>query len=131
MKCHKRVLEPVSLVTSASPAASSSIRPLTTVFNPPNSCVGDIYRVGTWTYYQSSGTYTSALVDWVNLGPLDPAECLPPGWGSLGYYSPGLCPSGYNVAAENYATWMGGVVETMAICCPALVAILLRNNELS
>ncbi|KEZ41307.1 hypothetical protein SAPIO_CDS7407 [Scedosporium apiospermum] len=59
--------------------------PLTTTFTPPSSCM-DIRTSA------SSGRYPS-----LEVGCQGPAgdECCPKGWASNRYFSPGVCPSGY------------------------------------
>jgi hypothetical protein len=46
--------------------------------------------------------------------------CLPTGFGTVGYYSPGLCPSGYTVALErtfSSSKTNTRFLETQGICC--------------
>ncbi|GKZ38026.1 hypothetical protein AbraIFM66950_009940 [Aspergillus brasiliensis] len=92
--------------TSAATTASAPI-PLTTTFIPPSTCINDFWLV-------SSSTKT-----WMNLGPAHTAECVPSGWDISSYYSPGLCPSGYRIAASNIVI-DGTITETAATCCPTV-----------
>ncbi|OHE90381.1 hypothetical protein CORC01_14329 [Colletotrichum orchidophilum] len=90
--------------------------PLTTVFTTPDFC---------------------NPLDWTNTitPPLSSVVCMPTSWRqvndySWGYYSPGICPSGYTEGCA-FPTWlatsqggfigMGGPVtvgETPRLCCP-------------
>ncbi|PYH90756.1 hypothetical protein BO71DRAFT_452572 [Aspergillus ellipticus CBS 707.79] len=88
-----------------SATSATAILPLTTTFTPPSSCINELWLV-------SSSTKT-----WMNLGPLSMSECLPSGWEVSSYYSPGLCPSGYDIAASGII-YDGTVTETAATCCP-------------
>ncbi|KAJ5387398.1 hypothetical protein N7509_009939 [Penicillium cosmopolitanum] len=81
--------------------------PLTTNFTPPDSCVSDL-----WLGSTSGKT-------WMNLGPISHTECLPSGWAKTSYYSPGICPSGYGIAASGTVI-DGSITETAATCCPTL-----------
>lgn len=64
----------------------------------------------------------------MNLGPANPLECLPRGWASTSYFSPGICPSGYVIAAKSTAQ-AGSAVETRATCCPVYVDPVFRAKE--
>ncbi|RAL03860.1 uncharacterized protein BO80DRAFT_442435 [Aspergillus ibericus CBS 121593] len=88
--------------------------PLTTTFTPPSTCLHNEWLV-------SSSTKT-----WMNLGPAHTAECLPSGWQISSYYSPGLCPSGYQIAASGIV-YDGTVTETAATCCPTCVHTHISN----
>ncbi|KAE8370384.1 hypothetical protein BDV27DRAFT_152263 [Aspergillus caelatus] len=79
--------------------------PLTTTFKPPNSCFNELW------WYSTSGTI------WMNLGPTDTSGCLPSGWATSSYFSPGICPSGYGVATTGLVDW-GTSTESVATCCP-------------
>ncbi|PYI11653.1 hypothetical protein BO78DRAFT_413466 [Aspergillus sclerotiicarbonarius CBS 121057] len=85
-------------------AATAPI-PLTTTFTPPSTCIHNEWVV-------SSSTKT-----WMNLGPAHTSDCLPSGWQISSYFSPGLCPSGYRIAASGIV-YDGTVTETAATCCP-------------
>ncbi|OJZ83146.1 hypothetical protein ASPFODRAFT_63353 [Aspergillus luchuensis CBS 106.47] len=94
------------VTTSASTTASAPI-PLTTTFVPPSTCISDF-----WLVSSSSKT-------WMNLGPAHTAECVPSGWDVSSYFSPGLCPTGYRIAASNIVI-DGTITETAATCCPTI-----------
>ncbi|KAI9926515.1 hypothetical protein MW887_004283 [Aspergillus wentii] len=88
-------------------AASSGHIPLTTTFTPPSSCLNDLWLVG------KSGS------GWMNLGPTSTSECLPSGWATSSYFSPGICPSGYVIASSG-VVYAGTVTESAATCCPVV-----------
>ncbi|GLA75086.1 hypothetical protein AtubIFM55763_006348 [Aspergillus tubingensis] len=94
------------VTTSAATTASAPI-PLTTTFIPPSTCISDF-----WLVSSSSKT-------WMNLGPAHTAECVPSGWDVSSYFSPGLCPTGYRIAASNIVI-DGTITETAATCCPTI-----------
>ncbi|PWY93540.1 hypothetical protein BO94DRAFT_572975 [Aspergillus sclerotioniger CBS 115572] len=94
-----------STMTTTATTAATALLPLTTIFIPPSSCINNLWLV-------SSSTKT-----WMNLGPRNTAECLPSSWEVSSYYSPGLCPSGYRIAASD-TIYDGSVIETAATCCP-------------
>ncbi|GFN21565.1 hypothetical protein AtubIFM56815_004138 [Aspergillus tubingensis] len=94
------------VTTSAATTASAPI-PLTTTFVPPSTCISDF-----WLVSSSSKT-------WMNLGPAHTAECVPSGWDVSSYFSPGLCPTGYRIAASNIVI-DGTITETAATCCPTI-----------
>jgi hypothetical protein len=80
---------------------------LTTTFVPPSSCLTDIYLYTTfygWHFY--------------SLGPPD-TNCFPSGWipATTAYFSPGVCPKGYDIACLTYNS-ISTLTETIATCCP-------------
>ena len=96
---------------------------LTTAFQPPSSCLTDVLLYS-WT----SGKIAEpiASVDWVAPGQYAGflyfglpgfSECLPTGWATSSYYSPGICPGGYTVACSSLNS-IGTITETVATCCP-------------
>jgi hypothetical protein len=87
---------------------------LTTTFSPLPSCLTDLYR-----FVESNLLY-------VQLGPTSTSDCLPSSFAPTGYYSPGICPSGYTQACSGVAS-SGTLAETRATCCPRLV----ENNTLA
>ncbi|KAL3248458.1 hypothetical protein ABHI18_012030 [Aspergillus niger] len=94
--------------TTTSAATTGSVPvPLTTTFIPPSTCISDF-----WLVSSSSKT-------WMNLGPAHTAECVPSGWDISSYFSPGLCPTGYRIAASNIVI-DGTITETAATCCPTI-----------
>ncbi|KAL4932994.1 uncharacterized protein BDV17DRAFT_287357 [Aspergillus undulatus] len=97
-------------MTTTTAAASETLQthlPLTTTFTPPDSCISNL-----WLGSTSGKT-------WMNLGPISRSECLPSGWQKTDYYSPGICPTGYAIAASGTVI-DGSVTETAATCCPTL-----------
>ncbi|KAJ5606026.1 hypothetical protein N7510_008807 [Penicillium lagena] len=81
--------------------------PLTTTFTPPRGCLHDL-----WAAMSGGST-------WMNLGPINTAECLPSGWAPASYFSPGVCPSGYAIASKSTAG-SGTATQTIATCCPVV-----------
>ncbi|KAJ5815149.1 hypothetical protein N7474_006926 [Penicillium riverlandense] len=90
--------------------------PLTTTFTPPQGCLHDL-----WAAMSGGST-------WMNLGPINTAECLPSGWAPASYFSPGVCPSGYAIASESTAE-SGTATQTIATCCPVAQVPALQTNE--
>lgn len=87
---------------------SSSVLPLTTRFNPPDSCLNStptlLVTLNTGTGYR------------YHQGPTETAGCFPDGWSPTSYFSPGLCPSSYTIAHKSEVS-IGAATETHAICC--------------
>jgi hypothetical protein len=78
---------------------------LTTTFTPSPSCLSDYYLIGSPPY--------------LSLGPPSTSACLPSGWEVTSqYFSPGLCPSGYEIACSA-VIGLGTFAETRATCCPS------------
>lgn len=94
----------MATTTAASESLDAHL-PLTTTFTPPDSCISNL-----WLGSTSGKT-------WMNLGPISHSECLPSGWQKTDYYSPGVCPTGYGIAASG-TVMDGSVTETAATCCP-------------
>jgi hypothetical protein len=97
---------------------STPTPPLTTTFTPPSSCL--------------SGFYNLEGTGWV-LGPPFATECLPPGYATTIYYSPGICPSGYISLTEtvNFETSSNsGIQESVVTCCPRSVVPLRIRRAL-
>jgi len=93
-----------SLVTASLNAA---IPALTTTFTPPSPCLSDYY------HYSSNPSNIYQF-----LGPPQSSTCYPPGWASASqWFSPGICPSGYRIAALTAVT-IAPLTETQAVCCP-------------
>lgn len=108
--CYRKRRQDRSAATMSTTIVSTSVTetghiPLTTNFTPPDSCVSDL-----WLGSTSGKT-------WMNLGPISHTECLPSGWAKTSYYSPGICPSGYGIAASGTVI-DGSITETAATCCP-------------
>lgn len=92
-----------------------SVLALTTTFVPASSCLTDVYL-----YYTSLKSQTHPYY-FYSLGPPDTSDCFPSGWEPVTttYFSPGVCPHGYDVACSNY-NFIGTLTETIATCCPKL-----------
>ncbi|KAG6357079.1 hypothetical protein INS49_014956 [Diaporthe citri] len=110
---------------TATPTYGTGAGPLTTVFQTPDFCASSL-----WQYPLTPPLYSSI--------------CMPPNFNNywnwqIGYYSPGICPSGYTAACDfptSLATfssftdesasskswpYYGGEVksdETARLCCP-------------
>lgn len=90
---------------------STNIGPLTTTFTPSSPTCTSIFNA------QNGGPNWLALAQDVN-------TCLPSGFNREPqyFYSPGVCPSGYDYACTVLPSTMNGVVgSTVVTCCPRLV----------
>jgi hypothetical protein len=89
---------------------SQTVLALTTTFVPPPSCLTGVYL------YESQSS-----ISYYSLGPPDTSDCFPSGWEPVttAYFSPGVCPLGYNIACTNYNS-TDTLNETIATCCPRL-----------
>ncbi|OBS22826.1 hypothetical protein FPOA_09150 [Fusarium poae] len=92
---------------------------LTTTFEPAKSCFQYYkYRYsGDDLTCLSGGTGAPSVCTYMQLGPsASDADCFPSSLelSSTFYYSPGICPSGFEVACSST---VGG--ETRATCCPS------------
>jgi len=98
---------PIRHITPFTLKMSTTGFPLTSTFTPPATCLSTLY------YYDSPTGF------WVELGPSNAPDCLPPNYqSSLGiYYSPGVCPSGYTEACSS-SVLVDSLTETRATCCP-------------
>ena len=106
-----------TITLSKSTVASSfwgEVQPLTTVWTPPAGCP-------TIVQFQSISGVGSPVAD---------QHCAPPNyqnvWWNNGYYSPGVCPSGYTVAAtigsgQTLNDNLVGPDQTAGICVPRWV----------
>ncbi|KNG89917.1 hypothetical protein ANOM_001665 [Aspergillus nomiae NRRL 13137] len=103
-------------ILSAGPVAASkydirldttatNLGPLTTRFTPPASC-SDIRTRDFYGYYPK-----------LEMGCEGPGgnECCPPNWRDDVYYSPGMCPAGYQTCTLPTSKQR---IETTAMCCP-------------
>ncbi|OJJ50256.1 hypothetical protein ASPZODRAFT_128884 [Penicilliopsis zonata CBS 506.65] len=102
---------------------------LTTTFTPPTSCIQDIYRATRGC--PGTGTNTCQYT-WLQLGPTRSTNvCLPSGWASgstAGYFSPGICPSGYTTACSSVVT-IDSLSETRATCCPSGYTCQIQTDQ--
>lgn len=89
----------------------SNIGPLPTAFTPPPSCLTSMYE---------SNQY-------LELGIPSQSRCFPPGYttatSSIGYFSPGVCPSGYFAASPQRPGFLD-TDESGSYCCPMYVPTL-------
>ncbi|KAG7294404.1 hypothetical protein NEMBOFW57_004475 [Staphylotrichum longicolle] len=73
--------------------------PLTTVYTPPATCLTNAYG----NFYQS-GVLPDVTLGSEDISGMIHDECLPPNFNPnrvmvpVGWYSPGVCPSGWKVA---------------------------------
>ncbi|RYO83159.1 hypothetical protein DL764_009499 [Monosporascus ibericus] len=91
----------------------SRIGALTTTFTPPAACA-----TSTGLYLVDCGEDCSYHAK----GPLETTSCYPDDYDpqiSSGYYSPGICPSGYTEACSR-AESMGTATEWAYTCCPSV-----------
>ncbi|CAG1972279.1 unnamed protein product [Fusarium graminearum] len=92
---------------------------LTTTFTPAKSCF-QFYKyryIGDELTCLDGGTGAPSACTYMQLGPSGSnSDCFPSSLelGSTFYYSPGVCPSGFEVACSST---VGG--ETRATCCPS------------
>ncbi|KAL4892919.1 hypothetical protein BDV59DRAFT_178965 [Aspergillus ambiguus] len=98
---------------------SITIPPLTTTFTPAPSCLSDYY---VWNATEGGSCIVGGSTQtckFNSLGPPSTSDCLPPGYEPVttAYFSPGLCPSGYNTACSEVVS-VGTLTETRATCCP-------------
>lgn len=111
--------ETLLLLSFISNATSTEVRldtsrtnkgPLTTTFTPPPSCLNDV-RSRTLHHYPE-----------LELGCEGPGgnECCPEGWATNRYFSPGVCPSGYEACTLPTSRQRE---ETTNICCPSYVPL--------
>jgi hypothetical protein len=89
---------------------STNLGPLTTIFTPSVPTCTSIYNA------QNGGA------DWLALA--QNTGCMPSNFNREPdyFYSPGICPSGYDYACTVLPSTTNGVVgSTVATCCPRLV----------
>ncbi|KAB8275231.1 hypothetical protein BDV30DRAFT_225274 [Aspergillus minisclerotigenes] len=84
---------------------ATNVGPLTTRFTPPASCSDIRTRV----FYD--------IIPKLEMGCEGPGgnECCPPNWRDDVYYSPGMCPAGYQTCTLPTSKQR---LETTAMCCP-------------
>ena len=113
LQMYKHIITPTPTLQHRAPA--NTAQALTTIFEPPQSCLDAPFTLGT----SSSGLvgFWTAWKDYYDKS----SECYPPSFSKLQWnwtwYSPGVCPSGYNVAQTSTPTDSIGV--TQAWCCPS------------
>jgi hypothetical protein len=100
-----------ALVHSQGPTSDtyrSNKGPLTTQFVPPSTCLSEVRTRNRFGYHD------------LELGCEGPGgnECCPAGWGWKRYFSPGVCPSGYQTCKLPSSIQRQ---ETTNVCCPEYV----------
>ncbi|KAK0735090.1 hypothetical protein B0T26DRAFT_690802 [Lasiosphaeria miniovina] len=104
-------------MTTTAPAVPA----LTTTFAPPESCLVSYsqytYSGSTLTCYADDNSQIPCV--FMHLGPATGSPvsaCLPPSYTPTAsfYYSPGICPSGYQLACSSTSG-----AETRGTCCPS------------
>lgn len=110
--CEDADISPPPIKSAAPPLTSLS---LTTIFTPPASCFGDLYRL-------DFSPYDIVLL------PTQISGCYPSS--TLAVFSPGVCPAGYAVVAggtiDPNICSSASVKVTQYTCCPRLV----NTNEM-
>jgi hypothetical protein len=96
---------------------------LTTIFTPPSDCVAPILHIsGTSSDFFTWGS-VSASTSLSNVLKSEPS-CYPTSFylsnGYVPLYSPGVCPSGYSIDAQQTLP-DGAELRTYATCCPTSV----------
>ncbi|KAK2802382.1 hypothetical protein FQN50_007379 [Emmonsiellopsis sp. PD_5] len=80
--------------------------PLTTTFTPPSTCFASVRT-------ESLDSYP--VLEQGCRGDIDGDECCPKSWRDYRYFSPGVCPSGYQACTLTSARQR---TETTNLCCP-------------
>ena len=120
-----------SAVARRTMALSPPVPALTTTFAPSPSCLIDYFKLP----YQGSALTcldaqnSSSQCFFTHLGPAtSTSDCLPSGYvpTSSFYYSPGICPSGYELACHSTAG-----PETRGTCCPRSASLLRYDPGVS
>ena len=96
---------------------------LTTIFTPPSDCFAPVLSISSnrsnLTIWGAVPASTSLFYAWKAL-----ASCYPTSFylsnGYVPLYSPGVCPSGYSIDAQQTLP-EGTDVRTYATCCPTSV----------
>ncbi|KAI1381300.1 hypothetical protein F4677DRAFT_402637 [Hypoxylon crocopeplum] len=93
----------------------TDLGPLTTTFTPADNCKAVISGI---VYTQTLDDGNTTTHKYHSLGPSATSSCYPPGFQApSGFYSPGICPSGWVSACGSVET-IGSATETRATCCP-------------
>ncbi|KAI4859829.1 hypothetical protein F4820DRAFT_139341 [Hypoxylon rubiginosum] len=95
----------------------AGLGPLTTTFTPASGCNSVISGI-VFTQTLDGGNTTTHKYH--SLGLSATSECYPPGFevNSNAYYSPGICPSGWQSACGRQEAIGGSITETRVTCCP-------------
>ncbi|OKL62342.1 hypothetical protein UA08_02823 [Talaromyces atroroseus] len=112
----------MSTTTTSAPSTVTEPPPvLTTVFTPASSCLIDLWQYSATASGLECYVGTSQVqCNYVQLGPSATTSCFPSDWDyePTAYFSPGICPSGYETACSSVTTF-GTNTETRATCCPS------------
>ncbi|KAI1471659.1 uncharacterized protein F4812DRAFT_187933 [Daldinia caldariorum] len=93
----------------------TDLGPLTTTFTPASGCNSILSGI---VYTQTLPDGNTSTHKYHSLGPSATSECYPPGFEpESGFYSPGICPSGWWSACGTVDA-IATVTETRATCCP-------------
>ncbi|OTB16156.1 hypothetical protein K445DRAFT_317141 [Daldinia sp. EC12] len=92
----------------------TDLGPLTTTFTPASGCNSILSGI---VYTQTLPDSNTSTHKYHSLGPSATSECYPPGFEPAGFYSPGICPSGWWSACGTRDA-IATVTETRATCCP-------------
>ncbi|KAJ5673080.1 hypothetical protein N7507_002207 [Penicillium longicatenatum] len=87
--------------------------PLTTTFKPPSTCLKHIATSDYSTNSKNGDVYFH-----FHLGNYSATECYPSGWNPTSFYSPGVCPEGYEVVTSSLNI-IDTLTQTQARCCPS------------
>ena len=98
---------------------------LTTLFTPPPSlCDPSRLTVDGGDPFNDRVTMGNGTMTAVQLGDV---SCHPPQWfqpeGTVLFYSPGMCPSGFGVVEQGSV--VDGGTTTYATCCPTYVRMMI------
>ncbi|KAH8669134.1 hypothetical protein BX600DRAFT_435636 [Xylariales sp. PMI_506] len=101
---------------------------LTTTFTPPTTCNVNVYDILATDEDCVAGTSVVACAYFQLGDQASTSACLPSAWepSTLAYFSPGVCPDGYQTACSSVVT-SDGTAETQATCCPT--GYLCQTNE--
>ncbi|KAI8960891.1 hypothetical protein F5Y11DRAFT_328420 [Daldinia sp. FL1419] len=92
-----------------------NLGPLTTTFTPASGCNSVLSGI---VYTQTLQDGNTSTHKYHSLGPSATSECYPPGFEPVsGFYSPGICPSGWYSACGTLDA-IATLTETRATCCP-------------
>ncbi|KAI2464605.1 hypothetical protein F4781DRAFT_412495 [Annulohypoxylon bovei var. microspora] len=94
----------------------TNLGPLTTTFTPAPECTAVISGI---VFTQTGTDGNTTTHKYHSLGPSDTSSCYPPAFQTTsGFFSPGICPSGWSSACGSVDVIGGSITETTATCCP-------------
>ncbi|KAK3995235.1 hypothetical protein QBC44DRAFT_366762 [Cladorrhinum sp. PSN332] len=106
---------------------AAAVPALTTTFVAPESCLVSysmfLYLGSSTSCYEHDNPSLQRPCFFLHLGPAtNSSQCLPPSHVPVSsfYYSPGICPSGYELACSSTSG-----DETRGTCCPSLYDCLM------